>query len=238
MIRETKNGNQRDVLIVDDEFPFTETRIDDGESLSLRIVFTKPYNFRKTRLIVDGNAKLSVHLADFSPCSSNIDITVELTEPGAEVEWLLSSLASGNVRKEVRASAIHHAPNTSAKISNYGIASETGNLSFLGTNSILKGAKGSVTEQTAKVIVFDETAKGRASPILEIDENDVVASHAAVVGRLNDQHLFYLVSRGVSEREARELIALGYLNPVIDGFHENDVKELIAKAIQGGFSHA
>ena len=71
-----------------------------------------------------------------------------------------------------------------------------------------------------KIIVFDEEASGVASPILKIDENDVKASHGAVVGQLNNDHMFYLMSRGLTQDEARMIITLGYLKPVSAQFNE------------------
>ena len=64
-----------------------------------------------------------------------------------------------------------------------------------------------------------------------IDENDVEASHAAVVGKINEEHIFYLCSRGLGEEEAKRLITLGYLNPIIAYFDDQRIKEDIANAI-------
>ncbi|HBN00459.1 MAG TPA: Fe-S cluster assembly protein SufD, partial [Firmicutes bacterium] len=83
-------------------------------------------------------------------------------------------------------------------------------------------------------IVFDPDADGLASPILKISDNDVLASHAAVVGRLNEEHLFYLESRGLSEEEAKRLIALGYLKPIESYFADKETVQKIDSIIEGG----
>ncbi|MBR4811819.1 MAG: SufD family Fe-S cluster assembly protein [Bacilli bacterium] len=85
------------------------------------------------------------------------------------------------------------------------------------------------------MIVFDPKSDGIASPALVIDDNDVSASHAAVVGRLNEEHLYYLQSRGVSLEEAKRLIASGYLRPIEAGFADENVKNRIDSIIEGGF---
>jgi Fe-S cluster assembly protein SufD len=69
--------------------------------------------------------------------------------------------------------------------------------------------------------------------VLNIDENEVKASHAATVGKLNESHLFYLMSRGLTKEEARRLVTLGYLKPIVSYF-EGDVKDEIDRAIEGG----
>ena len=81
--------------------------------------------------------------------------------------------------------------------------------------------------------MFDERCVAQASPILCIDENDVQASHAAVVGKLNEEHIYYLLSRGLSLADARRLISLGYLKP-IEAFFEGETRNRIEEAIERG----
>ena len=107
-------------------------------------------------------------------------------------------------------------------------------MTFSGVSEIQKGAKKTHTRQVAKIIVFDPKSDGQASPILKIGENDVEASHAAVVGRLSEEHLFYLESRGVDETMAKRLITLGYLKPIEAYFSDPKIVEQIDNAIEGG----
>ena len=82
-------------------------------------------------------------------------------------------------------------------------------------------------------MVFDKASNAVAKPILQIDENDIEASHAAIVGKINDEHLFYLTSRGLTDAEAKELITFGYLKPILNGFDEENIKEEITELIEG-----
>ena len=81
-------------------------------------------------------------------------------------------------------------------------------------------------------MVFDEASNAIAKPILKIDENDIEASHAAVVGKINDEHLFYLTSRGISEADAKQLITLGYLKPILAGFNDEETRNYISSLIE------
>ena len=81
-------------------------------------------------------------------------------------------------------------------------------------------------------MVFDKLSNGIAKPILKIDENDIEASHAAVVGKINDEHLFYLTSRGLTESAAKELITFGYLKPIMNGFVDEEIREDISSLIE------
>ena len=85
-----------------------------------------------------------------------------------------------------------------------------------------------------KVILFDKESKAKASPTLKIDCDDIVANHACAIGSLNEDHVFYLKTRGLSEDEARRLITLGYLTPIENYFDESR-KELIESYIKENF---
>ena len=103
---------------------------------------------------------------------------------------------------------------------------------FSGVSYIKNGAKSSKTRQNAKIMVFDDLSKAIAKPILRIDDNEIEASHGASVGKINDEHLFYLTSRGLTEEVAKELITLGYLKPILNGFEEDEIKEEISSLIE------
>ncbi len=79
---------------------------------------------------------------------------------------------------------------------------------------IQKGAKGADGYFASKILLFDD-AKGRSVPSLEIDENEIKAGHASTVGRPDAEQLFYLRSRGLSEKEAEKLIISGFYEPIL-----------------------
>ena len=83
-------------------------------------------------------------------------------------------------------------------------------------------------------MVFDEKSDAIAKPILKIDDNDIEASHAAVVGKISDDHMFYLTSKGLSEEEARQLITYGYLKPILNGFDDQELQTKIQGYIEKG----
>ena len=83
-------------------------------------------------------------------------------------------------------------------------------------------------------MVFDNECVAKAKPILKIDENDIEASHAATVGKVSDEHIFYLTSRGLNLEEAKMLITLGYLKPILKGFNDsiqNEIDSLIERRL-------
>jgi len=191
-------------------------------------------NLNNTTINVDvyKDASFVGYLADFSNGEEKVKVIINLKESGARCEWHLASLSSKEDRKEFDVSFYHLAPNTFAKMDNYGVCKDEAKLVFSGIGSIVKGSYASKTHQNAKIMIFDESCDAVAKPILKIDENDIEASHAAVVGKINDEHLFYLKSRGLTENIAKELITYGYLKPITNGFNDESVKEDILKLIQ------
>ena len=108
-------------------------------------------------------------------------------------------------------------------------------LNFSGIVHIKNGAHQSVAHQNAKIIIFDDDTDAIAKPILKIDDNDIEASHASSVGKISDDELFYLTSRGISMEKARELITFGYLKPIISGFDDEAIAKQLTGDVEGGF---
>ena len=69
-------------------------------------------------------------------------------------------------------------------------------------------------------------------PNLFIDEYDVIANHAASIGSINKEDLFYLMSRGLEEKEASKLIVLGFVQPLLDKIDNKELKEEISKEFE------
>lgn len=176
--------------------------------------------------------------ADLSDISFNCNVVLNLNGEGAEADWHLASLSSNHHRKKFVINVNHNIAHTRALTANYGIAKDKSNLVFTGVSAIEHDAKKSSTRQEAKIIVFDKESDGKASPILKINDNDVMASHAAVIGKLNEEHLFYLKSRGLDEDTAKRLIIMGYLKPIVEFFDDEKLANKISDAIEGGIVDA
>lgn len=180
------------------------------------------------------NSKIVVYFADFSVQKNKLDATINLNDEGATCEWHLASLSSNKDNKDIMVNIYHNHPSTFGRIDNYGVCKDEGKLQFSGISYILKGCHQSKSHQNAKIVVFDNNCVAKAKPILKIDENDIEASHAASVGKVSDEHIFYLTSRGLNLEEAKMLITLGYLKPILKGFNEsiqNEIDTLIERRL-------
>ncbi len=108
----------------------------------------------------------------------------------------------------------HRGRNTRSLTTIRGVFTHTSSFSNDGMVRINKGAKGTDGYFQSKILLFDD-AKGRSVPSLEIDENEVKAGHGSTVGRPDPEQLFYMKSRGLSERQAELLLIKGFFDPLV-----------------------
>ena len=207
--------------------------IDQNSFVNISILAKENIDGYQLNLNVKENSQVEAYFADFSKKKSVFSFNANLLGRGSSLNWHLSSLTAEKDNKHFDISVNHISPETYARMDNYGVCKDDGKLVFSGISTINNGSKRSKTHQNSKIMVFDALSNGIAKPILKIDENDIEASHAAVVGKINDEHLFYLTSRGLTESAAKELITFGYLKPIMNGFVEEDIKEEIVKLIEG-----
>ena len=207
--------------------------IEESNYLTLSFLLdSKIINPLNITINVKGNSVVNAYFAEFSKEDMSLNCEINLLEENANAYVKLASLSSQNDDKKISISINHLVSRTYGKVDNYGVCKDMGKLLFSGTSHIYKNAIKSKTEQNAKIMVFDEMSNAIAKPVLKIDENDIEASHAAIVGKINDEHLFYLTSRGISESEAKELITYGYLKPILEGFKNKETQDVITSLIE------
>jgi len=134
-----------------------------------------------------------------------------------------------NFTTEIR----HWGKSSEGFILKHGVMKDSAQTIFNGIGKIEHGASKSNAEQESRVLMLSEGARGDANPILLIDEDDVMAGHAASVGRVDPLQLYYLMSRGLSKAEAERLVIHGFLAPVVTSLPIESVKNQLTKVIEG-----
>ncbi len=177
---------------------------------------------------------LHIVLADFSNGNTKVNSNISLLEEKAHSTFNLAVLSSQEQTKVFNISFDHHVSKTYSEIDAYGVSKDNSLIKILGTSHIENKADKSEASQKVKVILFDEKSRAIANPILKIDNNDIKANHACAIGSLKEEHLYYLLSRGIELKEARGLITLGYLMPISSYFDKDD-SEFIKNLIGGSF---
>jgi Fe-S cluster assembly protein SufD len=231
-IKITDNSNVDVVVIISNQLE--KLIFDIGKCSNVKLQFIVDSIDKNVAIV--GNlyhgANVIVALADFTNGQGFIDVHFSLLGKESYLDWRLASLSSNEDEKKYAINFTHKSENTYAMMSNFGVTEHKSKLHFTGNSHIVKGAHNSKTHQKAKIMVFDSHCVGRADPVLIIDENEVAASHAATVGKLSEEHLFYLQSRGINKQTAKRLITRGYLQPIINYFTDDGDKVKLTSLIE------
>ena len=175
--------------------------------------------------------RLGDYLVEFD-YSNELNEEINLCDVDATCNILNVLLVGDNATLNSNIMINHLSKLTNSDFSNYAIAQDNAVMVLNNNAKIIKGAAKSIVHQKAKGLTLSKTSKIKAMPNLYIDEYDVLASHSAAVGKVNDEHMYYLCSRGVSEEQAREFITMGYLLPVLDYFKDIDIREKAQKTLE------
>lgn len=149
----------------------------------------------------------------------------ELLEQNAYVNMRAVGVSSFGNDQTIDIELIHMAPHTTGFMHNIAIANGDGRVILNGVEKILKGNNGSDAYQSLKGIIASDDAVIEVNPILLIDEHDVKAGHGATVGRLEEVSLYYLMSRGLSRKEAELLMINGLLAPLVNEISDEPLKK-------------
>ncbi len=137
-----------------------------------------------------------------------------LLEPGAKGEVLSVAFASDGQHQDAGGKIVHAAPNTTGTISSKSISKGNGRTSYRGLVKIYPGMHGCKTHVNCDALLLDEESRSDTYPYMEIEEDDVAVTHEATVSKIGEDQLFYLMSRGVAEDEARAMIVRGFIEPI------------------------
>ena len=139
-----------------------------------------------------------------------------LNGKGARGNCISIAVATKNQIQDTGAKMIHLAPNTTSNIISKSIAAKGGNASYRGTVNITKKALNSYSTVKCDTIIIDDISKSDTIPINKIANPNSFIEHEATVSKISKEKLFYLMSRGINEEKAKELIIMGF----IDKFRE------------------
>jgi Fe-S cluster assembly protein SufB len=137
-----------------------------------------------------------------------------LMEPGAKGEILSVAFASEGQHQDAGGKIVHAAPHTTGTISSKSISKDSGRTSYRGLVKIYPGMIGCKSHVNCDALLLDEASRSDTYPYMEIEENDVAVTHEATVSKIGEEQLFYLMSRGIGEAEARAMIVRGFIEPI------------------------
>ncbi|MFZ3068846.1 MAG: SufD family Fe-S cluster assembly protein [Microgenomates group bacterium] len=140
------------------------------------------------------------------------EIKLSLDREGKRLEWLGIIDARESGEYELNLIISHTVPNTFGRVVIKGVAENGARIAVKGLVKIEKQAQNTDSFLAMKILLLDKKSGATAEPELEIEANRVKASHSASVGKIDDEQLFYLRSRGIEEIKAKNIIINGFIN--------------------------
>ncbi|HEW63714.1 Fe-S cluster assembly protein SufB [Fervidicoccus fontis] len=239
VISQALEGQYEHTLIVLDENSYIEFI----EGCSAPMYKTYSFHDGAVEIYAHKNSHIKfTTLQNWSENVINFNNKRAIAEEGAEVDWLEGSVGSkvtyvypstilkgdnskttiytitlskGNKIKDAGAKVIMNGKNTAAKIVNKSISADGGINIYRGLIRINKGAINSRATSSCESLILDEKSKAYTYPHNQVLEDTAFVNHEAKTGKINEDQLFYLESRGLRENEAKSIIVLGYLENVL-----------------------
>jgi len=138
---------------------------------------------------------------------------IYLMGPKAYGETLSIAFAGKGQHQDTGAKMVHMAPNTTSKITSKSVSRSNGRSTYRGLLHVAKGATNVKSTVRCDALLLDETSKTDTYPYMEINQEDATVTHEATVGKIGDEQIFYLMTRGFNEEEALSLIVNGFMEP-------------------------
>ena len=184
------------------------------------------------RARIDRDAQVRSLAVTFGADLSRTEVESVLAGPGGHSEMLGVYFTDGSQHFDHRSLQDHVAPHCTSDLLYKGALRDSSRVVYSGLIHIAPGAKGSNAFQTNRNVVLSDEAKADSIPNLEIENNDVKCSHAASVGPVDEDQVFYLQSRGISRDEAEWLIVRGFFQEVLDRVPLEEVRQGLDVAIE------
>jgi Fe-S cluster assembly protein SufD len=211
-----------------------EITIGKNASLHHWLVFKEEessVHLEELNVLVDANANYTLNAVTLGSKWSRADIHIRLIGQHAECHLLGLDLASGSAHIDRHLLIEHEVPNTKSTQLFKGIFDQSSTASFYGKIKVLHGADGSSASQTNRNLLLSPGATVNTRPQLEIDTDEVSCTHGATVGQLDEDAVFFLRSRGLSEGEARSLLTEAFAREVLTAFKASAQKDDIEKCV-------
>lgn len=167
------------------------------------------------RALVENDGSIEWIIGEMNGGDSMSETLSVLKGNGSLSDAKIIAVGSGSQRLNLTTKATHFGKSSESQMITRAVMREESTAIINGITKIEKGATKANGEQTEKVLMLSPKARGDANPILLIDEDDVKAGHAASVGQVNPEQIYYLMSRGISREQAERLLIYGFLAPVV-----------------------
>ena len=221
----------------DDKAPFSlvsEVVAHDGAKVNYSSITNQPGQKRGTILrrgLTYKDSLINWNVAAMDEADVYHDNTTNILGNGSEANLKIVTLGVKEQKTYFNSEVVNQGLSSKGDILQHGVLLDKSHIVFNGVGFIVKGATGSNAYQSSRMLTLSSEAKADANPMLLIDENDVMAGHGASLGRIDEEQLYYLQSRGLTRKESSRLLVHGFLSPVISELTVDKIKELVTVLI-------
>lgn len=184
------------------------------------------------RAIIENDGQMEWVIGDLNDGNTLSDTTSVLKGNGSNSDAKVISIGKNDQKMSLTTQAIHFGRSSESNMVTRAVMKDSASAIINGITKIEKGATKANGVQTEKVLMLSPKARGDANPILLIDEDDVKAGHAASVGQVNVEQVHYLMSRGITKKDAERLIIYGFLAPVVSEIPIDAVREQLQRLLE------
>jgi len=221
----------------EDKVPFSlvsEVVAHEGAQINYSSITNQPGEKRGTILrrgLTYRDSLINWNVAAMDEADVYHDNTTNILGDGSEANLKIVTLGVKEQKTYFNSEVVNQGLSSKGDILQHGVLLDRSHIVFNGVGFIVKGATGSNAYQSSRMLTLSSEAKADANPMLLIDENDVMAGHGASLGRIDEEQLYYLQSRGLTRKESSRLLVHGFLSPVISELTVDKIKELVTVLI-------
>ena len=175
-------------------------------------------NLNTKKCYVSEGGKIEWIMGSFGSKVSMLYPLSVLNGVGAKCEFTNISFAGAGQNLDTGLKIVHNAPRTSSLVNAKSISKDGGICTFRSNVLVKKNAKHSKLALSCESLMLDSISRSDTIPVNTIEIDDVVFAHEAKIGKISDQAIFYLMSRGLTEEEAKGLIVRGFAEPIAKAF--------------------
>ena len=232
------------INVVNSNVTIIENYIGDISSCHYIINVDENSKLHRFSIIVETTNKLSI-LRDINNKgfyqSMQIDLTSQSVKSDENInlnnQESFASVIDGiyainHSTKKYQTNLNHYEANCESKAQIFAINNDYAHVSIFTDAYVKNKAVRTVTNQEGRIINLSENCSGIVLPNLHIDENDVEASHSCSVGSVNQDHMYYLTSRGLTSLQARNILIKGYFNPILENITNEEIKNHIIEVLE------
>lgn len=171
-------------------------------------------NLNTKKCIVEENGKIEWVTGSFGSKISMLYPMSILNGRNAKCEFTGISFAGSGQNLDTGVKVIHNAPNTKTVVNSKSISKDGGICTFRSNVWVKPNALNSKASISCESLMLDSISKSDTIPVNRIENDDVIFSHEAKIGKISDEAIFYLMTRGIKEDDAKSLIVRGFANPI------------------------